>query len=365
MLKHFQVPDDIAVRVRIENLREATRQIFLKMGVPKDDADQATDVLMQADLRGADTHGVSNMLRAYVKGYNEGRLNPTPNEKVVHESPSTAVYDGDGGLGIITCPHAMQIAMDKADKVGVGMVAIRNSGHAGMIAYHAMMALDRDMIGYALTGGGNAMVPTWGAEPKLGTNPIAFAAPAATEPPFVFDAAMTSIAGNKIGLANRLGHPMMPGWVAGEDGTPDMEGGSSSDFAAGSVRMQLPLGSTRELGSHKGYSLGVMVDIMCGPLSGAPGFSTLEASRRGHFVAAYKIDGFVPADQFKQDMDGMLRGLRDTKPAPGHDRVVYAGLLEVENEAERREKGVPLHPEVVDWFEGICSELSIPFNLRD
>ncbi|MEE8362878.1 MAG: Ldh family oxidoreductase [Dehalococcoidia bacterium] len=362
MLKHFQVPDDIAVRVRIENLRAATEQVFLKQGVPPDQAELATDVLMSADLRGADTHGVSNMLRRYVQWYGEGRLNPTPNERILHETPTTAVYDGDSGLGLITCAHAMDIAIEKARNVGVGLVSIKNSGHAGMMAYFTLKAIENDMIGWALTGGGNSTVPTWGAEPKLGTNPIAFGAPAGEEAPFVFDAATSAIAGNKIGLANRLGHPMQPGWVAREDGTPDMEGGRMHDFA---TRMQLPLGGTRELGSHKGYGLGVMVEVLTGGLSGADGFRTREASRRAHFVGAYRIDAFVPADEFKADMDGMLRGLRETKPAPGHDRVVYAGLLEVENEAERRERGVPLHPEVVDWFESISSELSIPFNLRD
>jgi|TARA_B100000959_G_scaffold276585_1_gene331553 LDH2 family malate/lactate/ureidoglycolate dehydrogenase len=365
LLKHFQVPDDIAVRVKIENLTAATKGVFLKMGVPEADADLATDVLMKADLRGADTHGVSNMLRAYVASYGDGRTNPTPNEKIVRETASTAVYDGDNGLGIITTPHAMDIAIAKAKNTGVGMVTIKNSGHAGMMAYHALMAVKEGMIGTAYTAGGNSMVPTWGAEPKLGTNPIAFAAPAGTEEPFSFDAATTSIAGNKIGLANRLGHGLQPGWVANDDGSPDMEGAAISDFSAGGVRMQLPMGSTRELGSHKGYSLGVMVDIMCGPLSGAAGFGAATKERRAHFVAAYDVEAFVPLDEFKADMDGMMKGLRETKPAPGHDRVVYAGMIEVETEAERREIGIPLHPEVVDWFEGITSELNIPFNLRD
>ena len=364
MLKHFQVPDDIAVRVKIENLTTATNAIFLKMGVPDTDADLATDVLMQADLRGADTHGVSNMLRAYVASYGDGRTNPTPKEKIVRETASTAVYDGDNGLGIITTPHAMEIAIAKAKNTGVGMVTIKNSGHAGMMAYHALMAVKEGMIGTAYTAGGNSMVPTWGAEPKLGTNPIAFAAPTGTEEPFSFDAATTSIAGNKIGLANRLGHGLQPGWVANDDGSPDMEGAASSEFEAGGVRMQLPLGSTRELGSHKGYSLGVMVDIMCGPLSGAAGFGAATRERRAHFVAAYDVEAFVPLDEFKADMDGMMKGLRETKPAPGHDRVLYPGLSESEDEQERRANGIPLHQEVVEWFDDLTGKLLVPRLVR-
>lgn len=363
MLEHFQVPDSIAVRVKPAHLRATIEQIFMKMNVPKTEAVTAADVLMFADLKGVDTHGVSNMLRAYVQAYNEKRLNPRPKLKIVKETETTAVVDGDNGLGIITCPQAMEIAIEKARRYGMGAVTINNSGHAGAVGYHAMMAAKQDMIGWAMTGGGNAMVPTFGAEARLGTNPIAFAAPASKEPFFLFDAAMTTIAGNKIGLLRRLGRPLEPGWVSLADGTPDMTGGQQPEFEAGSVRMQLPLGSTRELGSHKGYALASIVDILCGVLSGAAGFDTLDRSRRGHFVAAYRIDAFIPAEQFKQTMDGFLGTLRATKPAPGHDRVLYPGLPEYETEKVRSQKGIPLHPEVVEWFKGSCAELGIPFKL--
>ena len=363
MLKHFHVPDEIAVKVKEPDLRATTEAVFMKCGVPKDQAALATDVLMFADLKGVDTHGVSNMLRAYVQGYNNKTTNPTPKWKVIKDGPTTAVIDGDRGLGLMITPKAMEICIEKARKYGTSVVVIRNSGHLGAAGYHAVMAAKQNMIGWCMTGGGNAMVPTFGAEPKLGTNPIAVAVPAGKQPMFLFDAAMTTIAGNKIGLARRLDKPMLPGWVAKDDGTPDMDGGSAAEFAAGSVRMQLPLGSTRELGSHKGYSLGVIVDVLCGQLSFAPGFAALANNRRGHFVAAYDVAAFGDVAEFKRNMDGMLEGLRDTKPAPGHDRVYYAGLPEYETEIERRRDGIPLHPEVVEWFRGICAELSIPFTL--
>ncbi len=363
MLKHFQVPDNIAVRVEIKKLRDIVEKIFMKCGVPHDDAILAADVLIFADESGIDTHGVSNMLRSYVELYNSKVLNPTPTMDIVKETPSTATIDGDKGLGIIIAPKAMQIAIEKAKKVGTGVVSIRNSGHLGAAGYHAMIAADNDMIGWCMTGGGNAMIPTFGAEPKLGTNPIAFAAPCDNQPNFMFDAAMTSIAGNKIGLANRMGKGMEPGWVAHDDGTPDMDGGNSADFAANSVRRQLPLGSTRELGSHKGYGLGVMVDILCGQLSFAEGFASLSDNRRGHFVAAYSIDAFGDIDTFKNNMDGMMRNLRSTKPMPGQDRVVYPGLPEHEVRIERNKNGIPLHPEVIEWFKAICSELEIQEHL--
>ena len=363
LLKHFQVPDDIAVRVNVDSLRAVTERIFMKCGVPESEAYLGADVLMFADQSGIDTHGVSNMLRSYVSAYNSGTLNPDPALHIVKETPSTATIDGDGGLGLMIAPKAMDIAIAKAKKVGTGVVAVRNSGHLGAAGYHAMMAANQDMVGWCMTAGGKAMVPTFGAEPQLGTNPIAFAAPGNNEPSFMFDAAMTSIAGNKIGLANRMGKGMSPGWVANEDGTPDMEGGAVADFAANSVRMQLPTGSTRELGSHKGYSLGVMVDILCGQLSFAPGFGTLSRTRRAHFVAAYSVDAFGDVSEFKENMDGMLKGLAATKPMAGHERVYYAGLPEHEVRIERRENGVPLHPEVIDWFRDICGEFEIKFDL--
>ncbi len=363
MLKHFQVPDDIAVRVDVDKLRSVTEQVFMKCGVPESEAKLGADVLLFADESGIDTHGVSNMLRAYVAGYNTSASNPTPSMTIVKETPSTATIDGDGGLGCMIAPKAMEIAIAKAKAVGTGVVAIRNSGHLGAAGYHAMMAADQDMIGWCMTAGGKSMVPTFGAEPQLGTNPIAFAAPGKNEPTFMFDAAMTSIAGNKIGLANRMGKGMSPGWVAKEDGMPDMEGGDPANFEANSMRMQLPLGSTRELGSHKGYGLGVMVDILCGQLSFAPGFNSLAQKRRAHFVAAYSVDAFGDVDEFKENMDGMVSGLAATKPMPGEERVLYAGLPEHETRIERRANGVPLHPEVVDWFRDICGEFEIDFNL--
>jgi LDH2 family malate/lactate/ureidoglycolate dehydrogenase len=363
LLKHFQVPDDIAVRVEVDKLRSATEQVFMKCGVPESEAKLGAGVLLFADESGIDTHGVSNMLRAYVAGYNSNASNPTPSMTIVKETPSTATIDGDGGLGCMIAPKAMDLAIEKAKAVGTGVVAIRNSGHLGAAGYHAMMAADQDMIGWCMTAGGKSMVPTFGAEPQLGTNPIAFAAPGKNEPTFMFDAAMTSIAGNKIGLANRMGKGMSPGWVAKDDGTPDMEGGDTAEFAANSMRMQLPMGSTRELGSHKGYGLGVMVDILCGQLSFAPGFSSLAQTRRAHFVAAYSVDAFGDVDEFKANMDGMVKGLAATKPMPGEERVLYAGLPEHETRIERQANGVPLHPEVVDWFRDICAEFEINFDL--
>ena len=355
MLQQFRVDLDDAVFVQGDALKSTVAPIFEKMGVPADDAQLAADVLVQADLRGVDTHGVSNMLRSYITGYQNGSINPRPDWKVIRESPSTANIDSDRGLGTIVTPKAMEIAIEKAKKVGVGMVTLGNARHLGMASYHSMLALKHDMIGICMTSCPPLVVPTFGAERRLGTNPIAVAVPARNEPPVVFDAATSTVAGNKIGIARRLGSKLEPGWLADADGTPIMEEIDPPD-----TYTLLPLGSTRELGSHKGYGLSCMVDILAGVLTGVGYGAVPGRPNFGHYVAAYSIDAFTDVDSFKDMMDEWLRMMKSTKPAPGHERVLVAGQPEAEVEAVRRVEGIPLHPDVIEYIRDTCSELSVP-----
>ena len=354
MLEQFRINTDDAVLVGADDLKATVAAVFEKMGVESRDAQLGADVLVLADLRGVDSHGVSNMLKNYISGYQEGRINPRPNWKVVRESPSTANVDSDRGLGIIITPKAMEIAIQKAKAVGVGIVTIGNARHLGMASYHAMMALEHDMIGVCMTSCPPAVLPTFGAEPRLGTNPIAVAAPAKTEPPFVFDAATSSVAVNKIHIAKRLGVKMEAGWLADQQGTPIMEEMDPPD-----TYMLLPLGGTRELGSHKGYGFSCIVDILAGVLTGVGYGAVPGRPNFGHYVAAYSIDAFTDVDGFKEMMDEWLRMLKSTKPAPGHDQVLVAGQPEAEIEAVRRAEGIPLHHEVVESIRDICAELSV------
>jgi LDH2 family malate/lactate/ureidoglycolate dehydrogenase len=366
MLEQFHVKEEDAVRVQEDALRSTVAQIFQKVNVPAEDAARATDVLVTADVRNVDSHGVSNMLRAYVAGYNSGEINPRPDWRIVRQSPATATIDSDAGLGIIVTPRAMEIAIEKARNVGLGMVTISNGRHLGMASYHAMMALEHDMIGVCMTGCPPSVLPTFGAEPRLGTNPIALAAPAGEEAPFVFDAATSVVAGNKLGLAARLGVDLPAGWVAALDGTPLMEPvPMSPEWAPGEEKQyhQLALGSTRESGSHKGYGLGCIVDILTGPLSGSAFGMVPGRPNFSHMVAAYSIEAFTDVAQFKSLMDDFLRALRTTPPAPGAERVLYPGLPEHEAELERRANGIPLHKEVMEWFKDTCSEMDIPYVL--
>ena len=354
MLEQFRVNLDEAVLVQADDLRATVAAVFEKMGVEPPDARLAADVLVVADLRGVDSHGVSNMLRSYIDGYQNGNINPRPNWKIIRETPSTANIDSDRGLGIIITPKAMDIAIQKAKAVGMGMVAIGNARHLGMASYHSMMALEHDMIGVCMTSCPPLVVPTFGAEPRLGTNPIAVAAPAKNEPPFVFDAATSSVAGNKIGIARRLGVKMESGWLADPEGNPIMEKVDPPEEYT-----LLPLGSTREMGSHKGYGFSCIVDILGGLLTGVGYGAVPGRPNFGHSVAAYSIDAFTDVDGFKEMMDEWLRMLKTTKPAPGHDRVLVAGQAEAEVEAVRSVEGIPLHPEVVQWMRDTCAELSV------
>ena len=355
MLERFKVPKADQVRVPESSLRETVAAIFEKMGVTAGDSAIGADVLVTADLRGVETHGVSNMLRAYVKLYGNGAMNPRPDWKIVRESPATATIDADGGLALILGPKAMRIAIDKAGSVGIGAVTMYNAGHSGPIGHHAMLAAEEDMIGIVMTSAGAKIVPTFGAEARFGTNPIAIAAPARNEAPFLFDAATSTIAGNKLRLAERVGAKLLPRWIADLDGVPNEE---ETPVPVRKDFHLLPMGGTREQGSHKGYGFGMMAEIMASVLSGAVP-AMLGGRGSQHYFSAYDINAFTDLDEFKDTMDRTLYTLKTTRPAPGHDRVLVAGQAEAEVEEVRRADGIPLHPEVVQWLRDTCSELDV------
>ncbi|MDP6715886.1 MAG: Ldh family oxidoreductase, partial [SAR202 cluster bacterium] len=288
-------------------------------------------------------------------------INPRPDWRIVRESPGTAVIDGDRGLGIILGSKAMSLAIEKARTVGVGIVTIYNSAHLGTVGHFSMQAAKEGMVGMCGTALGQGILPTYGAEPKLGTNPISIAAPAGDEPPLLFDAATSAVAGNKLRLAARVGADLLPGWIASVDGTPITEPTPVPE--RGEYHM-LPIGGTREQGSHKGYGFGLMVEILATMLSGVLPNMVDPSAKARHYFAAYDIGAFTDVDLFRSNMDQMLQTLRETKPAPGHDRVLYPGLSESEEEKDRLLNGIPLHHEVVEWFDDLTGELSVPRLVR-
>ena len=346
ILEQFKVPDNLSIRVNHESLARVSAQLLERAGLSVEDAAIGADVLVSADLRAAESHGVSNKLRQYIADLNRGHINAKPELKVVRETPACLTLDCDAGLGIVVAPKAMRMAMDKAEATGAGHVTVANGRHLGMAGYHAMMAIDEGMIGQCMTACGPRMAPTFAAERAIGTNPIAVAAPSGRLPPFVFDAATTVIAENKIGLARRVNAPLEPGWIAHADGVPVLERTPVPD-----EYMLLPLGSTREGGSHKGYSLGVWVDILGGLLNGSLAGALATRGKNNHYLSALKVEAFVDLAEFTAGMDAYLQELLELPPVAGQDRVVYAGLQSHEEAERRRKDGIPLHPEVVEWFQ--------------
>ena len=361
MLERFKPKPEDATRVSYESLREVVGAIFEKMGVPKEDAAEAADVLTMTDLRGVETHGVSNMLPGYVDQYTKGEINPNPSWQIERETSGTAVINADRGLGIILGRRAMDLAVKKAKDVGVGIVTMNNSGHLGAVGHFSMIAAEQDMVGMCATAAGTGVLPTFAAEPRFGTNPISIAALGKNEPPLLFDAATSQIAGNKFVLAKRVGSNLLPGWIADSDGTPILEETPvPEENWYGSL---LPLGGTRENGSHKGYGFMIMVDVLGALLSDSvPGMFDSEKFESGykHYFAAYDIAAFTEVERFKNTMDTMLKMLRETNPAPNHDRVLYLGLAEYEEERDRRANGIPLHKDVIEWFSNKVEEFGIP-----
>ena len=356
MLEQFKVAKQDEVRVSAEALSKTVQDIFESLGVPTDQAAEGAHVLTMTDLRGVDSHGVSNMLRNYVDWFQSGRLNPDPKWKIDRETPAVASIDGDAGLGVIIGPAAMRLAIEKAKNVGVGVVSMRNSGHLGAAGHMAMLAAEQDMIGVSMSAAGPRVLPTFGAEPRLGTNPIAYAAPTRNEPVLLFDIATTVVAENKLRLAHRLQTELEPNWIARLDGSPITEKAVApprEDYQL------LPLGGTREQSSHKGYGLGLWAELMSTMLSGGiPSMLDTTQQFKHHFVA-YDIEAFTDLEEYKDRMDAMLQKLKETKPAPGHDRVLYPGILEYEEERYRREQGIPFHPEVIEWFASVTAELGV------
>ncbi len=338
-----------------KQLFDFTEEIFLKMGCTLQQATIAAKVLLSADIRGIDSHGVAR-LSGYVRLWEAKRINTNANIQIIHESPSTATIDGDKGLGLVVAPFAMQTAINKAKQCGTGWVAVQNSNHFGIAGYHAMMALEQDMIGIAMTNASALVAPTFSIEKMLGTNPIAVAIPANKQPAFVADFATTTAANGKLEILQRQNEETPLGWSQTKDGDPSTDAHILKKDGA-----LLPLGSDKEHGSHKGYALGSIVDIFSAVLSGAsygpwaPPFpayiampENMPGKGLGHFFGAMRIDAFRTAEDFKQHMDNWIERFRNAKPAKGYPKVLIPGDPEREMQEHRLINGIPLLETVVN-----------------
>lgn len=349
-----------------EKLQNWVERVFEHYGFSAENARLSADVLISADLRGIDSHGVAR-LSGYLRLIEKKRINPEPAMKIIHESPSTASFDADGGIGLVSAPAAMDIAIEKARNVGSGWVAIQNSNHFGIAAYHAMKALPHDMIGFAVTNASPLVTPALGAERMLGTNPICLAIPALHEPAFVLDMATSAASNGKLEIAERAGKKIPSGWLTQKDGS---NSDNPSELKNGGIL--LTLGSDMDHGSYKGYGLSAVVDILSGVLSGAnygpwvPPFvafldplENLPGKGIGHFVGAWRIDGFRPAEEFKKHMDQWIQRFRTTQPLEKENPVQIPGDKERIHHSQRILHGIPLVEKVWSDLQNISAQTGI------
>jgi L-2-hydroxycarboxylate dehydrogenase (NAD+) len=352
-------------------LEEFTLKVFERMGCSPGDAKMATDVFIAAELRGYSSHGMIR-IKDYFQLWQAGRINVKPDVRIVHESPSTAVVDGNMAIGMIASTISMEIAIEKARTAGTGWVSTRNSNHYGFAGYYSMLALKHDMIGISMTIANPLVAPTFSVSQMLGTNPISVAVPAGKHPPFVADFSTTPIARGRLAIAAKKGEKVPLGFVQDADGVPS----DDPDIITRGGSM-VTLGGTAEHGSHKGYALSAIVDIFSAVLSGAnfgpfcpPSVAYLPVKEEkvgegtGHFFGAMRIDAFQPPEVFKSQMDKWIETFRAAKPAKGHDRVLIPGDPERENEQRISREGVNVIVPVQKEMKEIADHLGIDFEMK-
>ncbi len=338
------------------------RAALVEGGLDSEQSAQAAEHLLIADLRGVASHGLGR-LAGYVSRLQRGFDRADAEIEVVRETPATLALDGHLGLGLLVGPEAMRRTIAKAKETGLCMTTVRRSNHFGIAGTYAVMAASEGLIGMAMTNASRVVVPLFGREPRLGTNPIAFAVPTSGEP-FVLDMSTSTVAWGKIEIARRAGLPIPEGWGV------DVEGRSTTD--PHQVKGLTPLGGTRERSGHKGYGLGLMVEVLTGPLSGnvwsnhvARANEQKEPPGTGHFFMAWRVDAFRDPDEFRQEMDQMIAELRETSTAddaPGP--VLIPGDPEAEAERRNRAEGIPVAPGLVRELTELAERLGIahPFQ---
>lgn len=343
---------DELVFLSLEVLHNFIKDVFIKSGVPREDAEISADVIIESDLRGIESHGISR-LKYYYQRLESGQHQPITNFEVVRDTPTTAVVDGHHGMGMIIGTRSMQLAIDKAKQFGLGCVAVRNSTHYGIAGYYPSMAVKNDMIGLSVTNARPAVAPTFGVQPMLGTNPISFGAPTDEDFPFLYDAATPISQRGKIEVLARTDKPIPSGWLIDNQNQPVTDPNQAMRALGEQAAAFLPLGGVGELlGGHKGYGLGAMVEILSASLQSGVFLNDLtgiapdgspQPFRVGHFFLAINISFFTPIEDFKRTTGKILRELRASSKAPGQSRIYTAGEKEYENAKIIKARGVSIN----------------------
>jgi L-2-hydroxycarboxylate dehydrogenase (NAD+) len=349
---------------KVSELSEYIVKFFVKHDLPENDARIVADVLLSADMRGVDSHGVIRLDTYYGSRLRRGLINPRPNIKVINETLATVALDADSSMGHVVGHQAMELAIQKAREVGVGMATVRNSNHYGIAGYYAMMALPHDMIGISYTNSQPLVAPTYGRTPLLGTNPIAVAVPAGSQRPYVLDMATSIVPIGRVTVYQKAGKSIPEGWGIDKDGQVTTD--PTSVIKGGAL---MPLGGIDLMRGYKGYGLALLVDIFSGVLSGASTGPEVGHPNQGipadvgHYFAAIRVDAFRPIEDFKAHMDRMIQELKDAPKAVDHDRIYIHGEKEFELSEKYQKEGVPIMVEVVDALKASGNEAGVPFDL--
>jgi len=353
-LDYLKLNDSNSIRIPAADLHKQVSAILQGVGTPEEHAEITATILVSSSLRGVETHGVGNAVR-YSQSIVSGEYTVPQTVEVVSETDTTALLSCGNGLGFVAAHQGMEMSIEKARKHGLGMTTIKDGHHIGMVGYYPMMAVAEDMIGMAMTNASRSVRPALGARPRVGTNPIAFGAPAGEERDFILDMATSTVASGKIALAKRLGVQMPVGWAVSAEGeaVTDPRSDRGEDWAMN------PLGNTREQGSHKGYGLGIVVDILCGVLSGGGFGAQLSCGENMTWTMVIDISKFRDIDDFKAMMDDMIRELHATPALPGETGVLVAGDPEADFEDDRSVNGVPVENGQYDEMRARAVELGV------
>jgi LDH2 family malate/lactate/ureidoglycolate dehydrogenase len=352
------------IHVPAERLRRFVAVCMEQVGATRDDATAVAEVLVAANLRGVDSHGVAR-LRRYVKGIRNGTIAAQPSIIILREGPATAAIDAGNGLGQPAAMAAMRLAIAKAEQIGLAMVVVCRANHFGIAGYYAMLALEHGMIGMVTSNASPQVAPTFAAEPMYGTNPIAIAIPSGGPCPYVLDMATSTAARGRMEQMQREGKSIPPGWAIDAQGQTTTDPGTLiSGLMGRQGHALMPMGGAGEtLGGHKGYGLGLFADLLCGPLAGGGWGRHVygpAGANLGHTFLAMRVDCFRPRAEFMAESEQLLREIRDAKKMPGQERIYIPGEKEAEETIRRTRDGIPLLPVVMSDLATIAEEIGVP-----
>jgi LDH2 family malate/lactate/ureidoglycolate dehydrogenase len=351
---------------RAEDLKDYVVRFFTRLDVPREHAETAAEILVAADLRGVESHGIIRLNSYYGSRIRKGQVDPRSPYSIVSETPTTLLMDGGNGLGMAVSTEAMRRCIEKARQNSIAMVTVRNSNHYGIAGYYAMMALEHNMIGISFTNAQPLVAPTYGRTAILGTNPIAVAVPAGTQRPYVLDMATSIVPVGRITVYDKAGKPIPEGWGLDQEGR--VTNTPSAVLKGGAL---MPLGGTDIMRGYKGYGLALLVDILSGVLSGAAVGQDVGRSpdpkagaNVGHFFCVINIEAFRPLVDFQAQMDYLIGMMKNAPKAAGEERIYIHGEKEFEMAERYQRDGVPVMTEVVKMLAQAGEEIGVPWDLQ-